>query len=363
MKMRNETAGAVTHLAPGDRRLGYRGAISLQRIHDGIAPWRVPHDEARLFLPTGGLGRAAMPAGVRVTFRTDSRQLTVRYRAKPPPELVGPQETARLDVVVDGELRQRVLLDTSDQVANCPVPDLPGTMSTIELWLPYFSQFVLLGLDVAGPAQIAVAPRTGRRWVHYGSSISQGRGAAGPCETWVALLGRAAKLDLTSVAMGAACHAQPAFGSLIRDLRPDLVTACLGINPYFFGSLNEHTYQASVIGFVRTVREGNPGTPIVVMSTVYSPEREDRPGPAGLTLRDYRAETAEAVARVRDHSDSRLFYLDGLSLFGPGDEGLMLEPEGMDRVHLGPDGHRVFAGRLLDALASLGVLAGPEVAR
>lgn len=350
MNASEKMALKIARIAPDDNRLSYRGAVSLQETGDGIAPWRVPHHESSLFLPTGGLGRAAMPAGVRVAFRTDTRHLAISYRALPPPELVGPQETARLDVVVDDRLHQRVLLDTGNTATAAHLDNLPMRMSSVELWLPHFSQFVLRGLEVDESAQIGPAPHTGTRWVHYGSSISQGRGAAGPYETWTALLGRAANLDLTSIAMGAACHAQPAFASLIRDLRPQLVTACLGINQYYFGSLNEHTYQAAVIGFVRTVREGNPHTPIVVMSTVYSPERENRPGPAGMTLRDYRAETEKAVARLRDHGDPLVLYLDGLRLFGPGDEHLMLEPEGMDRIHFAPEGHRVFARRLLDAL-------------
>ncbi|WP_234382131.1 GDSL-type esterase/lipase family protein [Streptomyces dysideae] len=346
----------MTRIAPDDSRLSYHGAVSLQHTDDGIAPWRVPHEDSRLFFPKGGLGRAAMPSGVRVAFSTDSRHVTCRYRATPPPEVIGPQETARLDVVVDGELRQRVLLDTEDPEAELTVSGLSGQMSTIELWLPHFNQFVLRGFDMDKSARIEQVPVPGTRWVHYGSSISQGRGAAGPSETWTSVLARTAHLDLTSMAMGAGCHAQPIFASLARDLLPELFTACLGINPYYFGSLNEQTYQSSVIGFVRTVRESNPDTPIVVMSTVYLPEREDDPGPVGMTLKEYRAETEEAVARVRDHGDPLVHYLDGLSLWGPGDERLMLEPEGMDRIHFNSEGHRVFARRMLDALVGMGVV-------
>jgi hypothetical protein len=360
MSMHEVNTGAVTHIAPDDDRLSYHGAVSLQHTADGVAPWRVPHEDISLYFPKGGVGRAAMPSGVRVAFRTDSRHLTCKYRATPPPEVMGPQETARLDVVVDGELHRRVLLNTDNPAAELTVSGLSGQMTTIELWLPHFNQFVLRGLDVDESARIERVPATGTRWVHYGSSISQGRGAAGPCETWTSVLSRSAHLDLTSMAMGAGCHAQPIFASLARDLRPELFTACLGINPYYFGSLNEQTYQASVIGFVRTVRENNPDTPIVVMSTVYLPEREDDPGPVGMTPKQYRAETEEAVARVRDHGDPLVHYLDGLSLWGPGDERLMLEPEGMDRIHFNAEGHQVFAGRLLDALVATGVVKKPD---
>lgn len=340
-----------------DPRLRFRGAVSLQHGPGWVAPWRVPHEEARLHLPAGGLGRAAMPAGVRIAFGTDAARLRCRYQADPAPRLNGPQEHPRLDLLVDGERQQTVVLDPTADEATFEV-GLPGRPATVELWLPTYHQFRLVGLDVDADAEVWRDEAESPRWVHYGSSISQGRGAASPSATWAATVARRAGLDLTSLALGAACHMQPMTARLMRDQPAALLSACVGINSQALGALNAETFAAAVIGFVRTVRERHPQTPFVLMSTTFAPAREQVAGPSGLTIRECRTLAAEAVALLRQHGDEHVHHLDGLEVFGPDSAHLFLEPPEIEQLHPGPDGHPVFAGRFLDALAALGALPG-----
>lgn len=333
-----------------DPLLRFRGAVSLQHGPGWVAPWRVPHHEARLHLPEGGIGRAAMPAGVRVTLRTDSRELRCRYRADPAPRLDGPQELPRLDVVRDGRILTTVELVCDGSDAEFLVTGLPGRMAAVELWLPTYHQFRLRALVLDAGAEVAYDDRESPRWVHYGSSISQGRGARSPARTWAALVSRRAGLDLTSVALGAACCLQPMTARLMRDLPAELLTACVGINVQALGSHRPDAFTSALVGFVATVRERHPETPFAVMSTIFAPDRETVAGPSGLTVRDCRERTREAVGLLREHGDANLHYIDGLDVFGPEQARLLLEPEGLDRLHPGPAGHPVLAARFLAAL-------------
>ncbi|MEV4419009.1 GDSL-type esterase/lipase family protein, partial [Patulibacter sp. NPDC049589] len=199
-------------------------------------------------------------------------------------------------------------------------------------------------------------------WFHYGSSISQGRGAASPSRAWVATVARTAGLDLTSLALGAACHLQPMTARLMRDRPAALLSACVGINSQALGALNAETFAAAIIGFVRTVRDAHPETPFVVMSTTFAPDREDVPGPSGLTIRDCRRIAGEAVGLLRDHGDRHVHHVDGLDVFGPSSAHLFLEPEDAERLHPNPAGHDLVAARFLGALAGLGVLPAPLAA-
>ncbi|MFF0739932.1 GDSL-type esterase/lipase family protein [Streptomyces sp. NPDC004111] len=344
-------------VACNDPALRFRGAVSVQRGPDGawVSPWRVPYGEARLHLPEGGIGRAAMPAGVRLTFRTDSRTLVCRYRAAPAPRLNGPQELPRLDVVCDGRSPVTVALTADGGDAEFRVAHLPGRPVTVELWLPTYHQFKLRSLVLDAGASLAPDTSERPRWVHYGSSISQGRGAASPVRAWPALVAREAGLDLTSLALGAACCLQPMTARLMRDQEAELLTACVGINVQALGSHSPDAFSSALVGFVRTVREGHPDTPFVLMSTIVAPDRETVPGPSGLTVQDCRRRTEEAVRLLRAHGDTELHYVDGLDVFGPCDAELLLEPVGLDRLHPGPAGHPVFAERFLGALrAELG---------
>ncbi|MFJ7198761.1 MULTISPECIES: GDSL-type esterase/lipase family protein [unclassified Streptomyces] len=337
-------------VAGDDPVLRFRGAVSLQHGPGWVAPWRVPHREAELHLPEGGVGRAAMPAGVRVALRTDSRELGCRYRADPAPRLNGPREQPRLDVVREGGITDTVELRCDGKDAEFLVSGLPGRMTTVELWLPTYHQFRLRALVVDGAANVAYDDRERPRWVHYGSSISQGRGARSPAAAWPALVAGRAGLDLTSLALGAACCLQPMTARLMRDLPADLLTACVGINVQALGSHSPDAFSSALVGFVATVRERHPTTPFALMSTIIAPDRETVPGPSGLTVQDCRTRTREAVGLLRRHGDINLHYIDGLDVFGPREAGLLLEPEGLDRLHPGPAGHPVFAERFLTAL-------------
>lgn len=107
-----------------------------------------------------------------------------RYQADPAPELNGPGERARLDVVCDGRRTATVGLETHGGDAEVRIDGLPRHMATVELWLPCYHRFRLRGLTLdAGAAVERDGAEQRPRWVHFGSSISQGRGAASPSRT------------------------------------------------------------------------------------------------------------------------------------------------------------------------------------
>ncbi|MDP9863664.1 MULTISPECIES: GDSL-type esterase/lipase family protein [Streptosporangium] len=330
-------------LSATDPSLTYRGAVSLQEVDGGIAPWRIPFADRALFFPEGGMGRAAMPSGVRVTFVTDATWVRCRYSARPAPEMDGPPVVGHVDVVVDGDLAAGVRLETGGAVGEFLVEGLPGRDKKVELWLPCLNQFVMHGVEVPTDATVRRDVEPAPRWVHYGSSESQGRGALSPSRTWLATVARSLGLDLTSLAIGAGCHLQPLYGSLMRDLPADLLTCCVGINIYGTRSLNEFTYQANLIGLVRSVREKHPTTPFVVMSHHHSPWHDPLETPGVFSLKQVREHTRLAVERLREHGDENLFYLHGPDVFGPEWTALYLEPPGIDPLHFNARGHEIMA--------------------
>jgi lysophospholipase L1-like esterase len=84
--------------------------------------------------------------------------------------------------------------------------------------------------------------------------------------------------------------------------------------------------------FLRIVRAGHPGVPIVVASPVVRPDAEATPNKLGATLADLRRAMEEAATAVAD---------DLLTLV-PGGEVLDAALLA-DGVHPGDEGHRVLA--------------------
>lgn len=320
-----------------DDVLTWAGAVSVEHRPGWSRAWRLPHDRIGLF-PGGALrARAAMPAGVRLVLGTDTRVLA---------GLAAVQGVeVPLDAVVDGAI-----------VASAPVGpdgrfvlDLPPGDKRLEVWLPQFGTFRLVSLAVEDGARVWAAGDPARpRLVAYGSSLTQCRQAASPARTWPALVARELGLDLTCLGFAGEAHLDPMVARVIRDLPADVVVACLGVNVYGAGSFSERSLLPALLGFLSTVRDGHPGVPVLVVSPLASPPREDRLGRAGLTLAQVRDQVADAVALLAAHGDPDLHLLDGRTVLGPEHAPLL-----GDGLHPGPEGYEHMASVIAPAVREL----------
>ena len=309
------------------------GAVSLEKTADGIRPWRLPVGARSLFEPSV-ITKASMPAGVRLTFVSDTISVAL-YVLRAPDVVEDPPWV--FDLLVDGQLHQRVApAPDADKICFA---DLPSGEHLLELYLP--SQYVpltLRELQIDAGALATAWTDNRRRIVFYGSSITHCRHAAGPSETWPAIVARNFDLHLTSLGYGGDCHMDPMVGRMIRDLPAAAIGLKLGINMMGALSASDRSFRALAIGLIKTIRDGHPTTPIVVASPICHPPNESTPNAAGMTLEIMRLRLAEAVDVLRGHGDEHLHYVDGLELMGPDDVHLFA-----DAIHPSADGYRFLA--------------------
>ncbi len=290
-------------ISPADTRLSWPGAVSLQQEADWVMPWRIPEKDRSLYaLPLAE--RAAMPAGVRLTLRSDTRTLRG--------EMVAFPERSPVDLYCDGEFVAST--ETADHTTFA-FADLPAGEKTIDLWLPQFGEFCLRGLEIDEGASLDAVHDQRPRWITYGSSITQCRQAASPSQTWPAIVARECGYNLTCLGFGGQCHLDPMIARLMRDLPAEFLSMCVGINIYGANSLNQRTFGPGIMGFVQIVREKHPDTPFVVLSPIFSPPRETAVNAVEFTLQAMRAEVEAAVATLQAHGDRNLHYVDGRQIF------------------------------------------------
>lgn len=346
-----------------------RGALELERTADGLLPHRLPA-RARAQTDDPQLAMAeAQPSGVRVALRTratvvelDTVRTRVGYRGLP----LRPDGV--YDLVVDGERLGRaattggkvMLVDvaagTSDTesgpeglVGTVRFAGLPDRDKDVEIWLPHTEVTELVELR----ADAALEPlASGRRvWLHHGSSISHGSNAAGPSSTWPALAARAGGVDLVNLGFGGSALLDPFTARTMRDTPADLVSVKIGINLVNADLMRRRALGPALHGFLDTIRDGHPETPLLVVSALACPIHEDTPGPGAvdlvdgvmrfratgdpadvasgrLTLAVVREEVARVVAR-RAADDPHLHHLDGRDLYGPGDVEAHPLPDGL----------------------------------
>ncbi|MEU5293353.1 GDSL-type esterase/lipase family protein [Streptomyces umbrinus] len=353
-----------------------RGFLDLEQTPHGLLPHRLPA-RARRQIPDDRLAVAeAQPSGVRLVFRTratvvelDTLPTRRVYRGFPAPadgvyDLLVDGRLAAQATVAGGNVRTIVdMVTQSAELTEGPAgtarfAELPAGDKDIEIWLPHTEVTELIALRTDAPVE--PAPDSGRKvWLHHGSSISHGSNAAHPTAIWPALAASRGGVELVNLGFGGSALLDPFTARAMRDAPADLISLKIGINVVNADAMRLRAFTPAVHGFLDTIREGHPTTPLLVVSPVLCPIQEDTPGPlapdldggtlrfkatgdpaeraAGrLTLNVIRDELARVVEQ-RAADDPNLHYLDGRDLYGEKDYAEFPLP---DEVHPDPAGHR-----------------------
>ncbi|MBS3179860.1 lipase [Pseudoclavibacter sp. Marseille-Q4354] len=300
---------------------------------------------------------------------------------------VGPlPQPGAFDLVVDGVFAGRAVapegahhrLDFSTKrgsadtapLSTVVFDGLPGVDAEIEVWLPFEEITTLVALRADG--EVEPSRRQQTRWVHHGSSISQGVGARSGASTWPAIAAREAGLDLLNLGLAGNAVVDPFVARTLRDAPADLISVKLGINVVNHDVMRRRAFEPAVEGFLATIRDGHPSTPLVVVSPVLCPLLEDLPGPTyaavtsdesrwyltkgteaevaegKLSLSVVREVLAEVVERRRRLGDAQIWYVDGRTLYGEQDWAAHQLP---DNLHPAAESHvsmgRAFAVELM----------------
>ena len=351
-----------------------RGVAELEPTDRGVRLHRLPSWVRQQFPDGQLLAMESQPAGARLVLRTTATALDlvthptrVAYRGADRPR-------GCVDVYVNGVLTQRDVLDHGDVVTvdlttgvsayeagsshTTSVSGLPPGTNHVEIWLPHNEAVDLVELRADAPVE--AGPTAGPRWVHHGSSISQGSNAVAPSQTWPAVAARLAGADLYNLGLGGSALVDPFLARVLRDTEADVISVKIGINLVNLDAMRLRAFVPAIHGFLDTVRDGHPDVPLLLVSPIFCGIHEDTPGPGAvdpstlgtgdvqfiatgdpdevvrgaLTLEVIRRELRSLVDRRA--SDPQLHHLDGTSLYGPADAVELPLPDGL---HPGPAAH------------------------
>ncbi|MFJ4839682.1 GDSL-type esterase/lipase family protein [Streptomyces sp. NPDC088746] len=337
-----------------------RGALDLERTEHGLLPHRLPA-RARARNTDGQLAMAeAQPSGVRLVVRT--RATVVELDTLPTKRVYAgapPRPDGVYDLLVDGRLADQATVTGGNtltvDMATGSTGVRPGPVGTLrfsglsadlkdlEIWLPHNETTELVALRTDAPVE--PVPDRGRTvWLHHGSSISQGSDAASPTATWPAVAAAHGGVELVNLGFGGGALLDPFTARALRDTPADRISVKIGINLVNTDVMRLRAFTPAVHGFLDTIREGHPTTPVLVVSPILCPIHEETPGPSApdhtalsegklrfsaagdpaetaagkLTLGIIRDELARIVEQ-RAAEDPHLHHLDGRELYGEAD--------------------------------------------
>jgi hypothetical protein len=404
-------------ITPIDQKL-VRGALELERTERGLLPHRLPA-WVRTQFPEEYLMRVeAQPSGVRLVFHTKATTIELdTVPAKTAYVGVTTLPDGSYDLVIDGEpagsgtvpggdlytidMATQATTITKGEAGTLRFAGLPARQKTVEIWLPQSETTELVSLRTDAPVQPDggavkpsgvlsgnvdggavkpsgalsgdTVPENGRVWLHHGSSISHGSTAASPTTTWPAVAARRGEVELINLGLSGNALLDACVARVLRDTPADLISLKLGINIVSGDLMRRRAFIPAVHGFLDTVRDGHPDTPLLVVSSVLCPIFEDTPGPGTmsmdtgalrfsatgdpadrergkLTLGVVREELSRIVAE-RSADDPNLHYLDGRSLYGEPDYA---ESPLVDEIHPAPPSHRLIGERFADQVFGAG---------
>ena len=337
-----------------------RGAMAVEPTSRGVLTHRLTAAARRRNTDPGLAFAEAQPSGVRLVVQTRATVVELVAHATRRAFVGAPQQPLGLyDLFVDGhptaqgpvsggstlsiDMTTGASTLTEGEPGSVRFDGLPAHDKTIEIWLPHTEVTEVIALRTDAP--VDPPPASDRRvWVHHGSSISHGSNAASPSTTWPAVAARLGGVDLVNLGFGGGALLDPFTARDIRDTPADLLSVKVGINVVNLDAMRLRAFVPAVDGFLDTIREGHPTTPLLLVTPLLCPIHEDTPGPAApdaaalaegrlrfratgdpdevaagrLTLRVIRQALAEVVARRAD-DDPNLHLVDGLALYGETD--------------------------------------------
>ncbi|MER6677217.1 GDSL-type esterase/lipase family protein [Streptomyces sp. NPDC000983] len=363
-----------------------RGALDLERTERGLLPHRLPA-RARAQCSDPQLAMVeSQPSGVRLAFRTRATALELDTLPTKRNYVGVPSRPDGIyDLLVDGELTEQAVARGGDTLvvdlatgsterhrgpaATLSFSGLPDRDKDVEIWLPHNETTELLALRADAPVE--PLPDRGRKvWLHHGSSISHGSDATSPTGIWPARAAALAGWELINLGLGGSALLDPFTARAMRDTPADLISVKIGINLVNLDLMRLRAFAPAVHGFLDTIRDGHPDTPLLVVSPILCPIHEDTPGPGAfdpealgegrlrfvatgdpaeraagkLTLTVIREELARVVEQRRA-DDPHLRLLDGRALYGERDHAELPLP---DALHPDAATHRLMGERFAE---------------
>lgn len=252
------------------------GAVTVRPEEDGVRFYRFTDRQMAAFDQTHlhfTESRLRTAAGVKLSFRTDSRTLTLRAGTS----LGSGRSYYSFDLVVDGELR-----DSLDNFSHLDLPagyaegsyqrqegekrfDLGAGEKTVCLHFPWSVRVCLRELSLDDGARIEpVIPK--EKFLVFGDSITQGYDVLHPSRRHIARLADALGMEEFNKAVGGS-YTAPGLARERDEFDPALILVGYGTNDWTF--CRQEQMRENYAALLTALRNNYPGVPCACLTPIW----------------------------------------------------------------------------------------------
>lgn len=330
-------AMGVQQISPNDLRIRMEGAQYVTRSAEGLSGQR--HSDAVRALDSAASGfnaeKALTDSGIVLTFRTDSRTITLRFSALP-----GENRGSEFAVFENGRLTETFDCGKQKEM-TLHVSATEAGMSRFEITLPSFSHVRFQGLEIDEDSILGTSEGHRRCYVALGDSITHGTGqGSATWKTWPFLVSRELDMELFNLAVGGAKVSVPTAGMLADWKQIDLITVLVGFNDYNGAGKTPERYRADYQKMLDAIRKNHPDTPVHCITPLTTTQLTGRK--TGLPIEPFRQVVRDVVTERQAAGDTNLHLIAG--------ETITTEADLRDTVHLNEEGAARFANKLVPLL-------------
>ena len=254
-----------------------RNALDLEVDNAGrVTPVRLPRWTQSQMSDEGILNMARMGSGVRLRFRSSASELSINLRIMrifvvglhkeltPAPyelringnfnQLQHANKGNLLEIVLnDPDAGPGQIVDGESETLN--FRNLPPELKDIEIWFPASTSSALESLS-ANAEILPPSPISKKKWVHYGSSISQCGETSSPSSIWAVNAAERLGLDIFNLGLAGQCQLDGFVARTIAEIPTDFISLKLGINILNADTMRERTFVPAVHNFAQLLSCG-----------------------------------------------------------------------------------------------------------
>ena len=257
----------------------------------------------------GVADRAKRSAGIRLSFKTNSRRigLKVKFKRFVRFSVQTDLSSRGFDIYVDNEYRKSIIPPDDSKNEYVQIADLEDSKTkNVVIYFPYNSviENVLLGIDKGSFAEkIDIYRSDAKPIIFYGSSITHGFCASRPGMTFTSIISRMLNTDFVNLGFSGACLAEKGMAEYISGLEKSIIVCGYDHNEH-----DLEVYSKNHLNFYKELRRIDFQTPILFVT---------RPNVScGIAEVKQRNDIVEKTcAYAKEIGDKAVFFLNGQSLF------------------------------------------------